>query len=103
MVIAPIGPLPSLPSLPSLGGASGPGSTLGAGSGGFSNLITGAIDALQQSQTTASSAEANAAAGQGNLANTMIAASKASLDTQVSTDLINKAVASYTSIMSMSF
>jgi flagellar hook-basal body complex protein FliE len=75
-----------------------------AGSGdSFSQLVGNAVDSLQNAQSTASADEAQAAAGQGNLADTMIAATQASLDTQVSDALIDKAVTSYNSIMGMSF
>jgi flagellar hook-basal body complex protein FliE len=43
------------------------------------------------------------AAGQGNLADTMIAASEASLQTQVANDLLSKAISSYNDVMNMSF
>lgn len=69
----------------------------------FNSAITNAVDSLQASQSAASQAEAQAAAGEGNLADTMIAASKASLETQVTTDLLDKAVTSYNDIMNMSF
>jgi flagellar hook-basal body complex protein FliE len=65
--------------------------------------VGNAVDSLQNAQSTASADEAQAAAGQGNLADTMIAATQASLDTQVSDALIDKAVTSYNSIMGMSF
>ena len=99
-----IAAIPSIPAIPTLPSITSPGSTSPvAGSDAFSSVITNAVDALQQAQSNATSAEAQAAAGQGNLADTMIAASKASLDTQVTTDLLNKALTSYTSIMAMSF
>ena len=44
-----------------------------------------------------------ASAGSGNLADTMIAATQASLDTEVTTSLLDKAVTSYNDIMNMSF
>ena len=55
----------------------------------------------QLSQAT--SAEALSAAGQGNLADTMVAATQASVDTQVTTALLDKAVNSYNDIMNMTF
>jgi flagellar hook-basal body complex protein FliE len=98
VVIPPISPLPTLP-------AAGAPAAAGAASAGdsFSQVVGNAVDALQSAQTTASTDEAQAAAGQGNLADTMIAATEASLDTQVSDALIDKAVTSYNSIMSMTF
>jgi flagellar hook-basal body complex protein FliE len=61
------------------------------------------VNAVQQAQNAASYDEAQAAAGQGSLTNTMIAASQASLDTQVATAVVDKALAAYTSIANMSF
>ena len=113
MAIAPIPSVPSLPPPPSpvaapaagsagaLGGPGGPGAA--TGDGGFGSLVANAVDALTQAQRTASADEANAAAGQGSLTDTMIAASVASLDTQVATALVDKGLAAYTSIANMSF
>jgi flagellar hook-basal body complex protein FliE len=120
MAIAPIPSLPSLPALPppvaapaagsagalgptgtALGGPGGPGAATGPG--GFGSLVANALDALTQAQRTATADEANAAAGQGSLTDTMIAASVASLDTQVATALIDKGLAAYTSIADMTF
>ena len=98
-MIPPIAPLPPLPAA---GAPTAAASTASAGDS-FSQAIGNALDSLQNAQTTASTDEAQAAAGQGNLADTMIAATQASLDTQVSDALIEKAVTSYNSIMSMSF
>lgn len=69
---------------------------------GFASVLGNAIDSLQNVQNTASVAEASAAAGQGSLTDTMIAASEASLDTQVATAVLNKGLAAYTSIADMS-
>jgi flagellar hook-basal body complex protein FliE len=99
MTIAPIAAIAALPSVASVGTAA----TAPAATNSFSSLLSNAVNDLQQAQTTASSDEAQAAAGQGNLADMMIAASQASLDTQVTTDLLNKAVSSFTSIMQMTF
>ena len=98
-MIPPIAPLPPLPAA---GAPTAAASTASAGDS-FSQAVGNALDSLQNAQTTASTDEAQAAAGQGNLADTMIAATQASLDTQVSDALIEKAVTSYNSIMSMSF
>ena len=111
MTIPPIGPLPSLPNLgataglssPSAPGAAGTTAVGGATGGGFSSLLGNAIDSLNQAQSTASTAEVQAAAGHGTLANTMVAATVASLDTQVATSVIDKALAAYTSVANMTF
>lgn len=117
MAIPPISSLPSLPSLPPLsagagagtaaagtagGTAGGPTAAAGAGNA-FSSVLGNAIDSLQQAQSTASVAEANAAAGQGSLTDTMIAASQASLDTQVATSVLDKGLAAYNAIANMTF
>ncbi|MGH8997731.1 MAG: flagellar hook-basal body complex protein FliE [Acidimicrobiales bacterium] len=68
---------------------------------GFASILGSAIDSLQNVQNTASVAEASAAAGQGSLTDTMIAASEASLDTQVATAVLNKGLAAYTTIADM--
>jgi flagellar hook-basal body complex protein FliE len=108
MSIAPISSLPNLPPLAApqrttAAGASPPGTTAAGGSsgGGFTNALGNAIDSLNSAQQSATTQEIQTAAGQGTLANTMIAATKASLDTQVATSLINKALAAYTSIATM--
>lgn len=103
MPIAPIPAIPALPALPAASSAAATGAGSTAGSNSFSTLLSNAVSDLQASQSTASADEAQSAAGQGNLADTMIAASKASLDTQVTTDLLDKAVSSFNQVMSMSF
>jgi flagellar hook-basal body complex protein FliE len=111
VAISAIGPLPDLSSLSSAAKASPTGTGAAAGatalddatSGGFSSVLGNAIDSLNEAQSTASADEVQAAAGQGTLANTMIAATEASLDTQVATSLIDKALTAYTSIANMSF
>lgn len=115
MAIPPIGSLPSLPVLEPTAGAgastatgasAATGSTaLGGatGGGGFSSVLGNAIDSLNLAQTTASTDEVKAAAGQGTLANTMVAATEASLDTQVATSVLDKALAAYSSIANMTF
>ncbi|HVB06566.1 MAG TPA: flagellar hook-basal body complex protein FliE [Acidimicrobiales bacterium] len=113
MAIAPIGALASLPPLvpttpPTVAAAPDPSAlgasaTAPAGGDGFQNAVSNAVDELQKVQSTASNAEAQAAAGQGNLADTMIAASQASLDTEVTTSLLNQATTAYNAIVNMSF
>ncbi|HVC69129.1 MAG TPA: flagellar hook-basal body complex protein FliE [Acidimicrobiales bacterium] len=73
-----------------------------AGSGGdFSGSITHALDQVQQTQNAASTAESQAAAGQGSATDAMIKATQASLDTQITVALVNKGVAAFTDIMNM--
>ena len=106
-MIPPISSLPAIgsgnaatPATGSSGLASSGGSS-GGSSSGFSNSVTNAIDALQQVQSSASSSAALAAAGQGNLSDAMIAATQASVDTQVTTAVANKAIAAFTQVMNM--
>ena len=101
MPIAPIPPISTLSSSPV--GAASATTPAATGNDAFSNIVSNAVDALQQTQTAATQAEALSAAGQGNLADTMIAASKASVETQVTTSLLDKAVGSYNDIMNMAF
>jgi len=108
-VIPPISSLPAIGSgtgtAPTTlaGGSSSPSSagSSGGSAGGFSTSVTNAIDQLQQVQSSASSSAALAAAGQGNLADAMIAATQASVDTQVTTAVANKAIAAFTQVMNM--
>jgi flagellar hook-basal body complex protein FliE len=97
-VIAPIPPIQPLPAPPA------PAAPAAAGSGGdFSGSITHALDQVQQSQNTASTAEVQAATGQGSVTDAMVSATQASLDTQVTVALVNKGVAAFTDIMNMQF
>jgi flagellar hook-basal body complex protein FliE len=99
--IPPISPLPPPPP-PT---AAAPAATSSAGTSptddSFATVLGNALDSVQQAQNTAAGDEAQAAAGQGSLTDTMIAASEASLDTQVSTSLMDKGLAAYTSIADM--
>jgi flagellar hook-basal body complex protein FliE len=110
-LIPPVSALPSLPSLSgpsaigsSAGGAGGAGAAGGAGSAGggsFDNAISSALDNLQQVQSTASNDAVQAAAGQGNIADAMIASTQASVATQVTTAVTNKAIDAFTQVMNM--
>jgi flagellar hook-basal body complex protein FliE len=99
-VIPPIAPLPASPATTPGGGASGVGGTTGTGSG-FAAQITNALGHLQQTQATASSLEAHAAAGQGSVTSAMVAATEASLETQVTVALTNKAITAFTDVMNL--
>jgi len=98
-VIAPIPPFPPQPPAPSTGGAA-PGQSAG---GSFSDAVTNALDSVQQTQDVASNAEAQAAGGQGNVSDAMIAATQASLATQVTVALTNRAVTAFTDVMNLQF
>lgn len=94
----------SIPSLPAVGSTTTGGSSAGAASAGgssFDNAISNAIDNLQDVQNTASTDAAQAAAGQGNIADAMIASTQASMATQVTTAVTNKAIDAFTQVMNM--
>jgi flagellar hook-basal body complex protein FliE len=105
--IAPIPPLPNLPATAPVAdpnaasGAAGGAGASASGGADFSNVLGNLVDSLNQAQNTASVAEAQAATGQGSLTDTMIAASQASLDTEVANSVIDKALAAYNSVASM--
>jgi flagellar hook-basal body complex protein FliE len=96
-VIPPIQPLTGTPAPGSTGGTTASG---GSGSG-FGASVAHALDQLQGVQNQASSLEAQAAAGQGSISNAMIAASEASLDTQVTVALTNRAISAFTDVMNL--
>jgi flagellar hook-basal body complex protein FliE len=99
-----IPPIPALPALPALPSNPVTTATAATGSGDqFSQLLSNAVTSLQSAQSNASQLEAQAAAGNGNLADTMVAAQQATLDTQVTTSLVTKAAAAYDAVMNMSF
>ncbi|HWD24983.1 MAG TPA: flagellar hook-basal body complex protein FliE [Acidimicrobiales bacterium] len=93
-------PLTPLSGTVGTGAAAGAGATSGSG---FGSQIANAVNSLQQSQATAATDEAQMAAGGGNLADTMVAASQASLETQVTNDVLTKAITAYNSVLNMSF
>ena len=86
-----------MPQAPPAGGAA-PAS---ASSGGFASQVANALNQVQQTQNTASSLEAQAAAGQGSITDAMIAATRASLATQVTVALTNKAITAFTDVMNL--
>jgi len=103
-VIPPISSLPPVGSTTALRPAAGAAGAAGStGSPGFATAIGDVVDSLQQAQNTASAAEASAAAGQGSLTDTMVAATEASLETQVTTSVIDRAISAYNSIEQMQF
>jgi len=99
-VIPPIAPLPASPAAPVSGGASGVGGSAGTASG-FADQVTNALGHLQATQANASSLEAQAASGQGSVTDAMVAATEASLDTQVTVALTNKAISAFTDVMNL--
>lgn len=97
-MIAAISPIPTLPD--QVAPSTAPTSQ---GEGGFSTAIGNAVDSLQGVQNEAATLEAQAAAGQGSITNTMVAASEASLATEVTTSVIDKALSAYDTIAGMAF
>ncbi len=91
--------MPPAPPTPSAGGVA----STDTGGGSFSNAVTQALDSVQQTQNTASTAEAQAAAGQGSVSDALIDATNASLATQVTVALTNKAVSAFTDVMNLQF
>jgi len=67
----------------------------------FLEVMTHAIDGIDHLQSSADQVEAQAAAGKGSVANALIAATEASLATQLTTTIAEKAVGAFTSIMDM--
>lgn len=103
-MIPPISSLPPVGPATLASPASGAAGTAGTeGGAGFSTAIGNLVDSLQQAQNAASTAEANAAVGQGSLTDTMVAASEASLETQVTTSVLDRAISAYNSIEQMQF
>ena len=93
----------SLPSLPTQAttGASGTSSAAGAG-GGFGDKVAQAMDDRQAVHTTADKTAQLAATGQlSDPSEYMIAATQASLATELTVAVRNKAVEAFNSIMSM--
>ena len=76
-------------------GAQGPSS--------FANFATNAIDSLQQVQSASDAQAVAAATGQGNPADVMIAATQASLQTELTVAVRDKAVDAFNQIMGMQF
>ena len=100
-MIPPISSIP-VPTAPTPGPVAAP-EVSGSSGSGFVSAIGSALDSLQGVQSTASAAEAATAAGQGSLTDTMIAATEASLETQVTSSVIDKALAAYNSVIQMTF
>jgi flagellar hook-basal body complex protein FliE len=95
--------IPPLSAIQPLSSSPGVASTGATGSAGFSNSITNALDQVQQTQNTASQTEALAAAGQGSVSDALISSTQASLATQVTVALTNRAVSAFTDVMNLQF
>jgi flagellar hook-basal body complex protein FliE len=108
-------PLPTTPTLPSTGqigwtGVGAPGAipagdiatTAANGSQGFGQALTKALDGLQGAQAKADHLAVGAATGDlTNVHDYMIAATEASLATQLTVAVRNKAVEAFNQIMNM--
>ena len=101
MIIAPLGSEPgvagaagiSLPKLPSVGAAGQPDEA-------FGNLVTQGIEKLQALQSTSDTLAVQAATGDlSDIHDYMIASSQASLATEMTVAVRNKAVEAFTEIM----
>ncbi len=103
-----IAPIPALPAgSPSAQAASaaqnGPGATAGGGSSdAFANLLGSAIDNANGVQQNATGLALQGATGQANIADVTVAATEAQLSMELLTQVRDKSVEAFNSIMSMS-
>ena len=99
--------LPTLPTLPATGqigwvGDGGAGVASATGTQGFGQTLTKALDGLQASQAKADTLAVQAATGDlTNVHDYMIAATEASLATELTVAVRNKAVEAFNQIMNM--
>jgi len=104
MSIGPIA-MPIMPTVPAASALSSAGTASAGATGsaeGFSNALSGGLDNLQQLQSTADTLAVQAATG--NLTNVhdyMIAATKASVATDLTVAVRNKAVEAFNEILRM--
>mgnify|MGYP001791334295 FL=1 len=93
--ISSVGPLP-LPPI------SGPAATTGAAKPDFSSMVSQGLEKLQATQNTSDSLAVKATTGDlTNIHDYMIAANEATLATQLTVAVRNKAVEAFTEIMRM--
>jgi flagellar hook-basal body complex protein FliE len=98
MSILPVGAAPLQPA------SAQPTQATQAGAGGsFSDLLGQALDALQSTDTEANNLSIEATAGQGNVADVMVATTEATLATDLAVAVRNKAVDAFNQIMGMQF
>ena len=101
MGVAGIGGLPSLPSLASITTTKAPEATPDAASS-FAGMVTNGLENLQETQGTADSLAKQAATGDlSDLHDYMIASTQASLATELTVAVRNRAVESFQEIMRM--
>ncbi len=110
MSITPIGSTPFLPNLPSLSDAGSVTSTPGQGTNatsgtsgtGFADMISNAMDSVQAAQQNADGLAAQAATGGlSDVQDYLIASTQASIDTQITAAVRDKALQAFQSIMGM--
>ena len=100
MTISPIAAIPPLGGAGAAGATSGP--SAGTGVGNFAAELGHGLDAVQGAQTNADNLAVQAATGQAvDPATYTIAATQASLMTQLATTVQSKAVAAFNQIMGM--
>jgi flagellar hook-basal body complex protein FliE len=99
MSIAPIGPIGPVSTTPAITGATGTGSSAG---GDFASALSHGLDNLQQLQTKSDNLAVQAATGSlSDVSDYMIASTQASLATQLTVAVRNKAVEAFNDIMRM--
>jgi flagellar hook-basal body complex protein FliE len=106
MSIGPISAaaMPGISTISGIGGTTGAGAAASTGAtGSFSNIGTDLIDSLQNQQDNADSLALQASTGGGNVGDVMIAAQQASMTTDMTVAVRNKAVDAFNQIMGMQF
>jgi len=99
VTIPPIGPLSPVGAPTTIAPAAGTGAS---GGGDFANALSGGLDKLQQLQSTSDNLAVKAATGSLTDAHDyMIASTQASLATQLTVAVRNKAVDAFNEIMRM--
>jgi flagellar hook-basal body complex protein FliE len=97
--------MPTMPVQPTLPGAGSAAATGGAGSVGapnFGDMVTQALDNVQSTQSAADSLSVKAATGTlADVADFMVASTKAAVTTQLTVAVRNKAVDAFNQIMQM--
>jgi flagellar hook-basal body complex protein FliE len=94
--------LPTTPTLPSTGQIGWSGGTAPAGPQSFGQTMAKAVDSLQGAQTKADNLAVSAATGDlSNVHDYLIAATEASLATELTVAVRNKAVDAFNQIMNM--
>jgi flagellar hook-basal body complex protein FliE len=99
MTISPIGPIGPVTGTPSI---TAPGGTGATGGGDFASALSGGLDQLQQLQNKSDKLAVQAATGSlTDVHDYMIASTQASLATQLTVAVRNKAVDAFNDIMRM--